>query len=222
MRMSTRFLIQKSVQKIFFRYMYCATRPTYQIAVPGYIRRGQSRRRPLRTTLKNGCNHPSGYLRPGEASQRAAALGGRPQVKTGNVRHLRGVTLKLARTSGPGLICSGSSVESLPRALYFICTGAVGVSRVNIAGLTACPGSLSARHDPTVAAGYVNSGQHVIRGMSFPNPLRGWRKPMPKRPVRGSRLGLARGSKSRCLMAAGDLGVCGWLAPATVLPDSRG
>ena len=196
LRMSTRFAIQKRVQKIFFRYQYCATRPTYQTRFPGYVRRGRSRSSPLRATLKNGCNHLSGYLRPGGACQWAAArraTSGQPRWRAApSGCHRFKVPLERSRERGQSCGCI---------SLWFhnSMTWSHGGGRQR---------SLwSARHQGHVA----------------PLPSPRWAKAYTlSDPSAGFASACAGEPKSRCLTAAGILWGLWMVGFATVPPDSRG
>lgn len=132
-------------------------------------------------------------------------------------------------------ICTGAAGVALRRvpprlsasrcALYFICTGAMGSSPARGSTLQASkpvlvpyqldmiprwrPATFTLVSTPSGACHSLTLAE-VGESLYSSDPPAGLASASAWEP------------KSRCLMAAGDLGVCGWLAPATVPPDSRG
>ena len=77
-------------------------------------------------------------------------------------------------------------------------------------------GFMAAQPVTQVAAGYVNSGQHAIRGRFIPFRSSRWGKPYTQALLTAARLGLWRDLKSHCLRQWAPLGICGCLAYANI------
>jgi hypothetical protein len=195
LRISTRFAIQKSVQKKKTRYMYCGSHPAWQTVVAGYIRRGQTGGGPLWSSL-----HWQGALRavlPALCAPSGAtagrSVGARGVLRRGQIA-LYGPSLVPAQ----GLGCLLADVRSCLR-----------VHRLFLAWSCACYGSILARSPPGTAAGDVNSRQHAAKGgRSTPCCLTG---PVPA---------LRREPKSRCACASGITG-CSWTSGYATVPSAR-